>query len=118
LIPLGFPPERYSLWQFRVLPGLAWSLSIGDGALAYLRRSESGNAYLTRFVALQYITRDLSTAAKIYLLFIGWRAYYYEWGWFHNSSDLQEFCCSFALRTIPNKSNFREDKSRLPTDDA
>jgi hypothetical protein len=108
----------HSRCRFSFLSGLAWSLSvslcIGDGALAYLRRSESGNVYLTRFVALQYITRDLPTAAKIYLLFIGWRAYYYERGWFTIAAISRSFAAASHCGQSRINPTFAKTKADCP----
>jgi hypothetical protein len=50
------------------------------------------DVYLTRLLpehaAVQFISRDLPPAAKIYLLFIGRRAYYCERDYLHGSGDL------------------------------
>jgi len=60
--------------------------------LGYLSGRESREQYLTRalpeYPAFQYINRELSAAAKIYLLFIGRRGYYCEREYFHDSGEL------------------------------
>jgi 4-amino-4-deoxy-L-arabinose transferase-like glycosyltransferase len=63
--------------------------------LGYLTGQESRTAYLTRalpeYLAFQYINRELSPAAKIYLLFVGRRAYYCEREYFHDGGELPGF---------------------------
>lgn len=58
----------------------------------YLWRGESREAYLTRmlpeYAALRYINRETAPSSKIYLLFVGRRAYYCERDYFHDSGDL------------------------------
>jgi 4-amino-4-deoxy-L-arabinose transferase-like glycosyltransferase len=60
--------------------------------LDYLLGRESREAYLTRMLAeypaFQYINRETPSAAKIYLLFIGRRAYYCERAYFHDGGEL------------------------------
>jgi hypothetical protein len=60
--------------------------------LGYLAGRESREAYLTRmlpeYAAFRYINRETPPSAKIYLLFIGRRAYYCERDYFHDSGDL------------------------------
>lgn len=59
---------------------------------AYLSGSESRDAYLSRrlpeYAALQYINRNTAPTAKVYLLFVGRRAYYCEREYFHDGGDL------------------------------
>jgi hypothetical protein len=60
--------------------------------LEYLVSGESREDYLTlrlpEFAAYQYINRELPSAAKIYLLFVGRRAYYCEREYFHDGGEL------------------------------
>jgi Dolichyl-phosphate-mannose-protein mannosyltransferase len=60
--------------------------------LSYLSGNESHSAYLGRrlpeYTSLQYINRTTAVTAKIYLLFIGRRAYYCERDYFHDGGDL------------------------------
>jgi hypothetical protein len=60
--------------------------------LGYLTGQESRTAYLTRalpeYLAFQYVNRELSPAAKIYLLFVGRRGYYCEREYFHDGGEL------------------------------
>jgi hypothetical protein len=58
----------------------------------YVLGQESREAYLTRtlaeYPAFQYINRETPRSAKIYLLFVGRRAYYCEREYFHDGGDL------------------------------
>jgi 4-amino-4-deoxy-L-arabinose transferase-like glycosyltransferase len=60
--------------------------------LPYLIGGESREAYLARalpeYAALQFINRNTEPSAKIYLLFVGRRAYYCERDYFHDGGDL------------------------------
>lgn len=60
--------------------------------LDYLMGRESKDTYLTRilpeYAALRYINGETPTSARIYLLFVGRRAYYCEREYFHDSGDL------------------------------
>jgi hypothetical protein len=60
--------------------------------LGYLSGRESRTAYLTRelpeYAAFDYINRSTAPSAKIYLLFVGRRAYYCDRDYFHDSGDL------------------------------
>jgi hypothetical protein len=61
----------------------------------YLTGSESRDAYLSRrlpeYGAFRYINRETPGSAKIYLLFVGRRAYYCERDYFHDGGDLPGF---------------------------
>jgi len=63
--------------------------------LAYLTGAESRDNYLSRvlpdYPAFQYVNRDLPPTAKIYLLFMGRRAYYCERDYFHDGGELPGF---------------------------
>jgi hypothetical protein len=58
----------------------------------YVLGQESRDAYLARMLAeypaFQYINRETPRRAKIYLLFVGRRAYYCERDYFHDGGDL------------------------------
>lgn len=60
--------------------------------VGYLLGQESRDAYLVRalpeYSAFQYINRELPATAKIYLLFVGRRAYYCERDYFHDGGEL------------------------------
>ena len=77
--------------------------------LPYLFGSESREAYLSRalpeYSSFRYINQQTVATAKIYLLFMGRRAYYCERDYFHDSGDLPGFLLA-AIRNAkgPNKS--------------
>jgi hypothetical protein len=60
--------------------------------LNYLTGRESRDVYLTRmlpeYAAFRYINRETPQSAKMYLLFVGRRAYYCDRDYFHDSGDL------------------------------
>jgi len=60
--------------------------------LPYLSGEEGRDVYLARalpeYAALQFINRNTEPSAKIYLLFVGRRAYYSERDYFHDGGDL------------------------------
>jgi Dolichyl-phosphate-mannose-protein mannosyltransferase len=62
------------------------------GPLKYLVSGESREDYLTlrlpEFAAYQYVNRELHSTAKIYLLFVGRRAYYCDREYFHDGGEL------------------------------
>jgi hypothetical protein len=72
-----------------------WNYVQVAAPLNYLLGSESRQAYLARmlpeYAALRYINRETPAAAKIYLLFVGRRAYYCERDYFHDYGDLPGF---------------------------
>jgi hypothetical protein len=69
-----------------------WSYWRAEGPLRYLASGESREDYLTlrlpEFAAYQYVNRELPSAAKIYLLFVGRRAYYCDREYFHDGGEL------------------------------
>jgi 4-amino-4-deoxy-L-arabinose transferase-like glycosyltransferase len=69
-----------------------WSYWRAVGPLRYLVSGESREDYLTlrlpEFAAYQYVNRELPSAAKIYLLFVGRRAYYCDREYFHDGGEL------------------------------
>lgn len=73
--------------------------------LAYLAGAISRTEYLTRalpeYSAFDYINRQTSNDAKVYLLFVGRRAYYYERNYFHDGGDLPGFLLG-AIRAAKN----------------
>lgn len=72
-----------------------WRYFRAVAPLAYLSGAESRDHYLARvlpdYLAFQYANRDLPPTAKIYLLFIGRRAYYCERDYFHDGVELPGF---------------------------
>lgn len=81
--------------------------------LEYLQGKESREAYLTRrlpeYPAIQYINQKLPSTARIYLIFIGRRAYYCEREFFHDPGELP----SVFLQTIQNAQNEGEFGDKL-----
>lgn len=82
-----------ALLVFAALQGsYLWGYFHAAEPLGYLLGRESREAYLTRmlpeYAAFRYIERETPPSAKIYLLFIGRRAYYCERDYFHDSGDL------------------------------
>jgi len=73
--------------------------------LAYLGGAVRRTEYLTRampeYSAFDYINRQTATDAKIYLLFVGRRAYYCERNYFHDGGDLPGFLLG-AIRAANN----------------
>ena len=70
--------------------------------LGYLAGSESRDAYLARMLpeykTFQYINRSTPPQAKIYLLFIGRRAYYCDREYFHDGGDLPGYLLAAIRR--------------------
>ena len=66
---------------------------ISDAApFGYLTAQESRDAYLERalpdYAVFEYINRSLPPKAKVYLLFVGRRAYYCDRDYFHDGGEL------------------------------
>jgi hypothetical protein len=72
-----------------------WRYAQGGETFPYLRGSETREAFLTRalaeYPAMEYINRKVAPDAKIYLLFLGRRAYYCERDYFHDAGELPAF---------------------------
>ena len=81
--------------------------------LGYLSGRESRENYLMRmlpeYAAFQYINRVAAPSAKIYLLFVGRRAYYCERDYFHDGGDLP----GFLLATIRAAKNVEQINQSL-----
>ena len=73
--------------------------------LAYIAGAISRTEYLTRalpeYSAFDYINRQTANDAKVYLLFVGRRAYYCERNYFHDGGDLPGFLLG-AIRAAKN----------------
>ncbi len=73
--------------------------------IAYLSGNESRDAYLTQmlpeYATFRYINQNTAPAAKIYLLFIGRRAYYCEREYFHDGGDLPGYLLA-VIRAAKN----------------
>ena len=72
-----------------------WKYVAAAAPWPYLVGAESRDDYLTRtlpeYSAFGYINRETPTNAKIYLLFVGRRAYYCERDYFHDGGELPGF---------------------------
>jgi len=68
-----------------------WDYVQSVSALSFLTGRENRDEYLTRVLpdyrVMQYANRNLPGAARIYLLFMGRRAYYCERDYFHDGGD-------------------------------
>ncbi len=68
-----------------------WNYTLALSPFDYLIGKESRDVYLTRMLpdypVFQFINRNLPAKVKIYLLFMGRRAYYCERPYFHDSDD-------------------------------
>jgi hypothetical protein len=94
------------LFFFAVWHGVyLWEYFSAAAPLRYLSGNESRNSYLTRmlpeYTSFQYVNRATATTAKIYLLFIGRRAYYCERDYFHDGGDLPGYLLG-AVRAAEN----------------
>jgi hypothetical protein len=94
------------LFFFAAWHGLyLWEYFSAAAPLSYLNGNESRNSYLTRmlpeYTSFQYVNRATATTAKIYLLFIGRRAYYCERDYFHDGGDLPGYLLG-AVRAAEN----------------
>jgi hypothetical protein len=89
-------------YLFAVLAALAafngyylWRYAQEVSPLGYIAGQETRAAYLTRLLpeypAFQFVNRELSPTAKIYLLFAGRRAYHCEREYFHDGGELPGF---------------------------
>lgn len=82
-----------------------WRYIDAAAPFPYLFGGESREAYLNRMLpeygAFHFINSQTETTAKIYLLFIGRRAYYCERNYFHDSGDLP----GFLLGTVRSAKN-------------
>ena len=72
-----------------------WGYLHRDRPFNYLRGSETREAFLRRalpeYPAMQYVNDEVAPPAKIYLLFLGRRAYYCERDYFHDAGELPAF---------------------------
>jgi hypothetical protein len=80
---------------------------------------ESREAYLTRllpeYAAFQFVNRELSSTAKIYLLFAGRRAYHCAREYFHDGGELPGFLLE-AIRSAKEPADIaRRIKTRQLT---
>ena len=72
-----------------------WKYVAAAAPWPYLVGAESRDDYLTRMLpeypAFRYINRETPANAKIYLLFVGRRAYYCQRDYFHDAGELPGF---------------------------
>jgi hypothetical protein len=97
-----------ALLFFAVLHGVyLWRYFAAIRPMAYLAGQESRETYLTRvlpeYPVFHYINRELPATAKIYLLFIGRRAYYCERDYVHDGGDLPGLLVS-VIQSAKNSS--------------
>jgi hypothetical protein len=82
-----------------------WSYVREAAPFHYLAGRESRDAYLARmlpeYTSYQYINRSTPPEARIYLLFMGRRAYYCGRDYFHDGGDLPGYLLS-AIRQAAN----------------
>jgi hypothetical protein len=87
-----------------------WRYYQDAAPLAYVTGRESRDSYLRgalpEYPAFQYINHELPPAAKIYLLFIGRRAYYCDRDYFHDAGELPGFLLT-AIRSATQPSDIR-----------
>jgi hypothetical protein len=80
-----------------------WSYWLEEKPIGYLFGRETREDYLARrlpeFPAYRYVNRELPSTAKIYLLFVGRRAYYCERAYFHDGGELPGFLFA-AVRAV------------------
>jgi Dolichyl-phosphate-mannose-protein mannosyltransferase len=81
----------FAVWHGSYL----WRYVQTEQTLPYLRGSETREAFLARalpeYPAMQYVNRKVPPDAKIYLLFLGRRAYYCERDYYHDAGELPAF---------------------------
>ncbi|MGZ8495973.1 MAG: hypothetical protein ACXWWP_08760, partial [Candidatus Binatia bacterium] len=79
----------------------------------YLIGAESRDGYLSRtlpeYPTFRYINRETPASAKIYLLFIGRRAYYCQRNYFHDGGELP----GFLLAAIRNAKDIAQLEQSL-----
>ena len=92
-----------------------WQYLWASAPFAYLQGIESRDAYLTRMLpdysALQYVSRTTPRTAKIYLLFIGRRAYYCDRDYFHDGGELPGFLLG-AIRAAQDPAQIEQALKR------
>jgi 4-amino-4-deoxy-L-arabinose transferase-like glycosyltransferase len=84
--------------------------------LSYLAGTETREAYLGQalpeYAALQFVNRATARNAKIYLLFIGRRAYYCERNYFHDPGDLPGYLL-LAIRNAKTPADIARALQRM-----
>ena len=93
--------STFALWHGAFL----WKYVAAAAPWPYLIGAESRDGYLSRMLpeypAFLYINRETPAHAKIYLLFIGRRAYYCQRNYFHDGGELPGFLLG-AIRNAKN----------------
>jgi hypothetical protein len=84
--------------------------------LGYLLGGQTREAYLNRrvpeYAAFDYINAKTARSAKIYLLFVGRRAYYCEREYFHDSGDLPGMLVG-AIRAAKNTEQIAQSLKQM-----
>lgn len=97
----------FGAWQGAYL----WKYAVAADGWNYLAGAESREQYLSRhlpeYPALQFINRQTAADAKIYLLFVGRRAYYCQRNYFHDGGDLPGFLLA-AIRNAKNSAQLEQ----------
>jgi Dolichyl-phosphate-mannose-protein mannosyltransferase len=92
-----------------------WHYFSAAAPLSYLSGSQNRNAYLARmlpeYTSFQYINHATAASAKIYLLFVGRRAYYCERDYFHDGGDLPGYLLG-AVRAAQNTDQIAQTLKR------
>jgi hypothetical protein len=88
-----------------------WHYFHAHAPLAFVLGRESREAFLTRvlpdYPAFRFVNHELPPTAKIYLLFLGRKAYYCERDYFHDGGELPGF-----LLTAIRRAQITEDIGR------
>jgi hypothetical protein len=91
----------FAVWHGTYL----WKYFAQARAIGYLSGEVSRTEYLLRSLAeypgFNYVNRETPANAKIYLLFIGRRAYYCDRDYFHDGGDLPDYLLG-AIRSAKN----------------
>jgi 4-amino-4-deoxy-L-arabinose transferase-like glycosyltransferase len=93
-----------------------WRYVQDNRPFKYLSGSESREAFLHRalpeYPTMQYVNQKVTSTAKIYLLFLGRRAYYCERDYFHDAGELPAFLIGAIQRSKDPEDIGRILKSR------
>lgn len=97
----------FAAWQGAYL----WKYAVAADGWNFLAGAETRDQYLARnlpeYSALQFINRHTAADAKIYLLFVGRRAYYCQRNYFHDGGDLPGFLLA-AIRNAKNSAQLAQ----------
>lgn len=101
----------FGAWQGAYL----WKYAVAADGWNFLIGAESRDQYLARMLpeysALQFINRQTPADAKIYLLFVGRRAYYCQRNYFHDGGDLPGFLLA-AIRKAKDSAELEQSLRR------